>query len=173
MLLLKHLPLTSCGLVYPGKSWTDTFRAWEYLSWSLPLTKAEFSIHMKCLLYLQNPLFFLGFCPWLFCDCSACSSSPHSSLGLAVLQPAAPALLRCGAWGTDDGALSCPRGAHSLVCLLPTRLRLLEDRDRHTHLPPGARCTRAPTVAVAVLYAGSTSAVELDFTSGTFIAGPT
>lgn len=84
------------------------------------------------------------------------------ALGLALLQPAAPALLKCWAWGTDDGALSCPRGAHSLVCLLPTRLRLLEDRDRHTHLPPGAQCTRASTVAIGILYTVSTSAIELD-----------
>lgn len=39
--------------------------------------------------------FFLALCPgWPFCDFAACSSSPCSSLGLAVLQPAAPGLLR-------------------------------------------------------------------------------
>lgn len=34
--------------------------------------------------------------------------------------------------------LSCPRGAHSLVCLGPTRLKLLEDRDRPTLLGAAA-----------------------------------
>lgn len=112
---------------------------------------------------------------WLLCPgpsgFAACPSSPCSSLGLGMLQAAAAGLLWSWAWSTDDGALSCPRGAHSLVCLLPTRLRLLEDRDRHTHLLPGAQCTCASTVAMTVLY--TETAVELDFTIGTFVVWPT
>ena len=94
-----------------------------------------------------------------------------ASKSTQLLQAAAAGLLRSWAWSTDDGALSCPRGAHSLVCLLPTRLRLLEDRDRHTHLLPGAQCTCASTVAMTVLY--TETAVELDFTIGTFVVWPT
>lgn len=97
---------------------------------------------------------------WLFLAPSRLASALGASRALALVPApltATPGCTPCSAPqtacaaragpGAGRGAgrpehFSCARGAHSLVCLVPTRLKLLEGRDRHTRL--GVARSRSP-----------------------------